>query len=322
MIEFTPYSFGLPDPSNLETSLKHLNLAIGHFDGCHIGHLELFKQAEPPLAVLSFYPRPEVLLKNETDARYLFTRNQKVRALKEVGVEAFYEVSFTRELAEMPAELFARDVLKKIFPKIIYAGSDFKFGKGRAGNLATFTQIDNNLIVKSTDLVQDSHQQKIGSGSLRRIIAEQGRMLEVTKNLGRNFLYEGITTPGKKLGRTIGIPTFNVRPNSEQVIPKTGVYTGYLSFESQPLIFLPPGKHLSVLTPCLINIGRNPTVSKTTAIKIEAHSLNLFSKEDFYDEKIGIYFVERIRDEIKFSNLQELKLQIQKDIDRAKSTLL
>ena len=319
MIQLSKYSYG-----QIGQKIVGTHLAIGHFDGCHQGHIELIKSLPHPPAVASFYPRPSTVLSSQASNQYLFTREQKPRAFKELQIQRFFEIEFDSELAATHAVDFAKQLIDVTNPISIWSGKDFRFGKGRAGDLKLFNDISPAIEIHTVKLFLDEDGKKLGSGSIRSLIADDGLIVKANSQLGRSYLYESYTIPGLRLGRTIGFPTLNVFLNVDQIVPKPGVYAGYISLESHPSIFKNDFKNdfkNEKLLPAAINIGINPTVSNQSKLKMEAHILNNFSAEDYYDKPIGLYFERRIRDERKFDSLDLLKEQLVRDTEMAKNIL-
>ena len=229
-------------------------------------------------------------------------------------MRVFFEIKFDEDLAQLNAEEFVRDFFKKINPGSICAGDDFKFGRGREGDLALFKKIFPELKINSVELLSLKGK-KIGSANIRKLI-EAGEIHEANAHLGRPFLYESVTVSGRKLGRTIGVPTLNLKLNNEQIVPKIGVYFGYVSFAETPAVFNCNREYA-----CVISVGKNPTVSEGDDIKLEAHLLTPFAAQEFYDQKASLYFCQYLREEKKFPSLEALKRQIDIDIAQARALI-
>lgn len=307
-------------------------ITIGNFDGCHRGHRELIAETllvarrlrdDKPIA-LTFNPRPEAFFKTLDHELLLTTITQKQRAFSELGLQGFQCLDFNQDMAAMTAEVFLEKVLLQQFNcRHLVIGEDFHFGKNRVGNAAWLTKhTDPQSLGLSVVKTYQFNGGKIGSSSIRQLICEQGDLTTALDMLGRPYLLEGVVKQGQQLGRTIGFPTINLG-NINQIIPKPGVYAGYLWLES------PENKTPTIMTcdqtacPAVFNIGYKPTVTPLTSLEhshsVEGHVLGkhsvlqALSKQDSYGLSAGFYFCNRLRDEQKFASLEDLKTQIAKD---------
>lgn len=315
-------------------------LTIGNFDGCHLGHQDLLTKAlsisqhlpSLPTIAISFAPRPEAFFKKLPMELLLTTVSQKSRIFREFGMSRFECLTFDASLAELSANDFCSKILVDTYKcKHLIIGEDFCFGKNREGNVLWLKQKASShhfqLHIVPTRMIQEK---KISSSAIRLLLAEHGDAQSVLKMLGRPYLVEGTLVKGAQLGRKIGFPTLNLK-NNDQVLPRPGVYAGYFWVD----LARQNSKHPSLLTidrdaaPAVINIGFRPTVSSNQTLTVEAHLLPESSKEisvalshteGFYDANAGIYFLQRIREEKKFSDINELKQQISLDVQTAQET--
>lgn len=325
-----------PLGSNIDSfdlSLKGYSaISIGNFDGCHLGHQKLMlKIMEKPThideiaTVMTFSPHPSLFFKKKKSNSFLFTEKQKIRAFREFGVQRVINIEFDKNFTNINHDKFYDHLLlKTLLAKTIVIGSDFRFGLNRKGDseyLKTRANGSNcpEVIIIPPEKLSGT---AISSSRIRKALESDNTIESVTSMLGRPYLLEGEIIPGKKLGRTIGVPTANLG-NIEQLVPKKGVYYGYIWIgerdsslgSSMPPIYSMPIQKI----PAVINIGTNPTFNPDESqIKVEAHGLNGNWAEDSYGKPMGIYFLGRIRDELRFAGKEELKSQITKDIEYAK----
>ncbi len=305
-------------------------LTIGNFDGCHLGHQALISRTlqvahtsldETP-AALTFSPRPEAFFKGISKEALLMTMGQKQRALAELGILEFHCLDFDKQLASMSAKDFLdKVILKRFHGRHLVIGEDFHFGQNRVGHAAWLLQhTDPKKFGVSVVKTYQVKNQKIGSSLIRSLLGMYGDVATAQEMLGRPYLLEGVITKGQQLGRTIGFPTINLQ-TTDQLIPKPGVYAGYLWLES------PTQGTPTILTRdptarrAVFNIGYKPTVAANAGaqISVEGHILEehpvlkTLAHKETYGLKAGFYMCHRLRDEQKFSSLEELKKQINKD---------
>ena len=282
-------------------------VAVGNFDGVHLGHKALLgslvaegKRLGVPCAVVSFDP-----LDNPKNAPLLATQNQKMRLLKEIGVDFVVSLSYS-ELRNVTARDFVLEFLYgTLSVKSIVCGYDFRFGKDRAGDVALIKQLlPNEVAVITPDIVKINGNTV--SSTLIRSLLSSGDIKTANMLLGREFSFEAEVVHGAKLGRNLGFPTINqIYPASLAKLPY-GVYATRTVFED--------GKAYNSVS----NFGVKPTVNGTDPI-LETHLLGFDG--DCYGKILTVYFVDFIRKEQKFSSLDELKQQIERDKITALSIL-
>ena len=285
-------------------------ITIGNFDGMHKGHVKLInetvsyaKEKGLQSLVLTFSPHPRVILRGEK-VPHIFSSTEKAKALQEMGVDIFIEYPFDKEFANYSPKEFLQEILhNKLNASAIVVGENYHFGKHGTGDINMLQGFAKNhnidLLVKQLQLQEGA---TINSTSIRKAIQE-GNISLANKMLGRAFYIDGIVLSGEQRGRQIGFPTANLIPHPTKVLPKNGVYITSTHVDG------------GAAQPSITNIGIKPTFDGE-AITIETHVLDFSA--DIYSKTIGINFLDRIRDEQKFSGLDELKENIKKDSDIAR----
>jgi len=284
-------------------------LTIGNFDGIHLGHRAIFaevlKEARRigrKAIVMTFDPHPKMMLHPERRPFYLLTTlDEKIKLLDEVGIDAVVLIPFTLEFAETTAEQFITEILwRRLRIRKIFIGHDYTFGKGKQGNEEYLTEFGKKLGF-AVDVVNAVTVGDIVASSTRiRNAVMEGDVRTAAALLGRPYNLGGGVIEGKRRGTTLGFPTANVLPNKE-LIPPRGVYAVFGEYEKK--------RYRGVL-----NIGYNPTFSDER-LSIEVHLLDF--SQDIYSKDLEIFFIERIRDEVKFSGPDALVAQIRRDVEQA-----
>lgn len=301
-------------------------VTIGNFDGCHLGHqklieltLDLAKQQSSFGMALSFDPHPKYFFNPGLAPTQLFTMNQKIRAFAEMGLDRLLIQSFDEEFRVISASDFYHSYLRKALKaKGIVIGHNFYFGKAREGSpesLRTMAAADGVIL----QLAEPSCYQEgpISSTRIRNTLTETGNVSEVWSMLGRPYCLEGRCHSGQKIGRKLGFPTINLG-QVEQATPRNGVYAALVWLEgisegsSAPLM----RPNLDRLLPAVVNIGHRPTLQNDQSVVVEAHLLSGHPNlpQDLEQRPVAVYFSQRLRDELKFANADELKAQIEQDI--------
>ncbi len=297
------------------TRLDELNinektaLAMGKFDGIHLGHKKLLnmildqKQDGLKATVFTFEPSPEEFFVGHT-VRQLFTREEKRRAFEKMGVDILVEFPLTADTAATPPEDFVRTILvEDLKAEYIAAGTDVSFGdKGRGDqyllrNMSKELGFELHLIDK---VMLDG--QEVSSTRVRNVVAD-GDMPMAKRLLGDDYSVSGIVEHGAHLGTTIGVPTVNVLPPDNKLLPPFGVYKSAVMVE---------GKLFGGMT----NIGRKPTVSDSGRVGVETYIYDF--DEDVYGKFIEVRLLEFMRPEMKFEGVEQLKAQIHSDIEAAR----
>jgi len=300
----------------IEKPYNNAVITIGNFDGVHIGHQALFHEViekadaiDGTSIVMTFEPHPVRVLKQNGHPPLITLYEQKVELIESSGIDVLICIPFTLEFAAISAEEFVKDILlTRIGMKAIVVGEDYTFGKNRKGDIKLLQTYAKNygfeVIVADWILALNKSPDRISSTRTRELVIE-GRVAESQKLLGRYYQIRGVVTTGRNRGgRLLGFPTANIILHDE-LCPKTGVYAVTVEFGSKT--------HKGVA-----NIGYSPTFDDHV-FSVEVHLLDF--NENIYDRKIRVNFIQRIRDEKKFSNISELSDQIKKDIVKARKIL-
>lgn len=289
-------------------------VTIGNFDGCHRGHRLLLDAATRLAAthsqhsvVISFADAAQPA------AAQLFTPAQKLRSFAALGMHTCLLHKFDRSLTDISHEDFLHDrLLQRLQMQHLVVGVDFRFGHQRRGSVDWLKkQRGFNL----TTIAPLQHRgQRISSSAVRQLLSE-GDVTTAAAMLGRAYMLEGKVQRGAQRGRELGIPTANLG-NIAQLLPRHGVYAAWAVVESEcsPLT-LPAAARLSV-----VNIGMRPTVSDDKQCTVEVHVIEQ-NMGNLYDKDMAVFFVQRLRDEQKFADVEALRAQIDVDIRQAQQVL-
>ena len=299
-------------PENLSPLDGSTVVTLGNFDGVHLGHRELFRQAVKRArqftvrsVVYTFEPHPLKLLAPERAPKLLNTSAEKERLISASHIDVMIRAPFTREVASQTAEEFVRSKLVALLKvEYLVVGYDYAFGRGREGN-ADFLCAQGKKYGFGVDVLQPigTDGQPYSSTRIRQMI-EDGDVRGVVALLGRHYTFEGTVIPGDQRGRTLGFPTANLRTEKEQ-LPGPGVYAVKVRHRAQ--------EYAGV-----VNIGDRPTFGAGEST-IEVHLLDYSG--DLYGEILRLYFVERLRGERSFSGPEELKAAISQDVLRSRQQL-
>lgn len=279
---------------------------IGNFDGVHLGHQQFLRTvrdeaiaAKAKFVVVTFVPHPSFVLKNQ-HSFLLNTYEDRRVFLESLGVDFLYEIDFNRDFSTLkPGDfldkyLFSHKGIKKVF-----LGHDFAFGANKSGDFHFVEEYCRQKNVALTIQNEYKFNNKNVSSSVIRNLITSGDLADVPKLLGREFTITGRVIKGAGRGKQIGFPTANLGYEKECLVPANGVYITKTFFKEM--------MYYSVT-----NVGKNPTFNTGNEIHLETHLLDF--NVDIYGEKISVSFVEKLRDEKKFSSVNELIQQIKADV--------
>lgn len=283
-------------------------VALGNFDGVHLGHkriLDFVTQKAGELGLLSFVltfsPHPENIL-GKRQIKMIQTLEQRLEEIARFGIHASLVVPFDKKFSNLtPCEFIQKIVVDLLKAKVVVVGENFRFGKGRRGDIALFQKFAPRFNIQVFSLLAVTMNTRKVSSSLIRKFLQEGQIEQANTFLGRPYAIDGKVIKGKSMGKIIGFPTANIRTENE--IAPLGVFITRVRVGSK-------------VRPSLTNIGRCPTF-KQQETNIESYILDF--SENLYGKKIRIHFLKKIREEIKFSTAEDLSWQIQKDIEKAKS---
>lgn len=289
-------------------SIPNPVLTIGTFDGVHVGHQKILQQVKKEAekiggesVLFTFFPHPRMVLYPESHGlKLLQTQEEKMAKLARVGVENCIVYPFTFDFSRLSAIEFVRDILvNKLQIKKLVIGYDHQFGKNREGNIEFLKEICEVYGFEVIEIpAQDIDAVNVSSTKIRKAILN-GDIARANEYLGERFELTGTIVHGQAIGKTIGFPTANIQVNSElKLIPGNGVYAVAVSLKDSDYIGM-------------LNIGNRPTVNDSADRTIEVHILD-FSGE-IYAEEITVKFIDKLRDEKQFKDLQELQNQLKED---------
>ena len=294
---------------NRSKNTKNTIVAVGNFDGLHLGHQKVLLQAKKKakkhnldFGVVTFEPVPVMFFNKNIINHRINNFNQKIADLRKLKVNFVNIIKFNKKFSNLnPNEFIKKILVNKLKAKFIFISKNFKFGKNREGNINTLKQKENFYSYESIITTPLKKKNKILSSSIIRHEISKGNISKANKYLGRPWSIEGTVVKGKKRGRKIGFPTCNINIK-DYILPRLGVYAVNVKFGK---------KHKKGIA----NIGYRPTF-KGKKILLEVNIFGL--KQNLYKKTLKVSFVKFIRKEKKFKNINELKIQIKKDIKIAK----
>lgn len=294
------------------TPQKGMLLTIGVFDGVHLGHKyllsELVEQARLKnliSGVVTFKQHPQRLLKPQSSLPFLTNLPQKIKLLKNEGVEAIITLSFTLELAQTGAHQFVSLLQKYLRMRGLVLGPDFSLGRNKEGNVAVLRALGQSMNFSLTVVPEITINGEVVSSTAIRNTLSRGNMRKVHDMLGRYFSLEGRVISGTGRGAELGFPTANLDIDPERALPADGIYATWTYIENQ--------RYQSVT-----NIGKRPTFGESEQT-VEVYILNF--QGNLYRHELKIDIIERLRREQRFDTIEELKKQIEEDIKQARAIL-
>lgn len=298
-------------------------ITIGNFDGVHKGHQSLMQelnttarelQCKPVL--VTFSPHTLMVVRPDIDLYNLTTLKEKLALAKLYGsIADSIVINFTPEVAALSPEQFLDSLCTHFTIKGLVVGANFSFGHNRQGNVAFLERYgqQHDILVRTIPLEEAEHT-RISSTRIRSLVSE-GNVAEAQKLLGHPVTLSGIVMHGDQRGRLLGFPTANLKPDPHKLVPAHGVYAVRVSMGNTPAS---NPAHISPVYNGAANIGVRPTFNGTERI-VEAHLLDVHP--DLYDQYITVEFIDRIRNEQRFSGIDALKAQIAADVQQARQIL-
>ena len=294
---------------NLEKKYYRSVIAIGNFDGIHMGHQKVINEAKKkakknnlPFGIMTFEPVPVMFFNAKIKNHRLNSLNQKKNQLKKFKLDFLNIVKFNKKFSSLTAEQFIKKIIsKKNKCKFLYVSKNFRFGFKRRGTVKTIKKYEKTYDYKILITKPYNKNKKIISSTLIRKLIASGKIQEANKLLNREWSIEGKVIKGQKRGRKIGFPTCNVKLN-DYIVPRLGVYAVRVKGSK----FNKKG---------IANIGYRPTFNgKNLLLETNIFGIN----KNLYNKEISISFTKFIRPERKFKDLEHLKKQITIDIKKAK----
>ena len=280
----------LPD---VEPGSGPRRVAIGTFDGVHLGHREVIRGAD---TVLTFDPHPLAVIHPEATPKLISTSAVKRDLIAGLGVEELVVIPFDKGFSSQTAEEFVTDVLiDRLGAETVSVGENFRFGRGAKGT-AEFLREHDGFETRVVPLVEAAGE-TISSSHIRGLVAA-GEVGPAAEFLGGPFLFEGEVVPGDRRGRELGMPTANLVPDERFVVPGHGVYAAWAHGY-----------------PAAVNVGVRPTFETGRGLLVEAHLIGFDG--DLYGQEIDVALTTRLRDERRFESLDDLKAQLAMDIRQA-----
>ena len=282
----------LPDAGRADAPRR---VAIGTFDGVHLGHREVIRGND---TVLTFDPHPMSVIRPEATPKLVMPFAIKRDLIAGLGVDELVVIPFDRDFASRSAEEFVEEeLIGRLGAESVSVGENFRFGKGAKGTPEFLAE---HLQTRVVPLVE-AEGETISSSHIRGLVAA-GEVKTAATFLGGPFLLEGEVVPGDKRGRELGMPTANIVPFDTLVTPGHGVYAGWAHGH-----------------PAAINVGVRPTFDTGRGLLVEAYLLDF--EGDLYGETLRIAFVERMRGEKRFESVDALVAQMQRDVEQARALL-
>ncbi|MBO41703.1 MAG: riboflavin biosynthesis protein RibF [Pelagibacteraceae bacterium] len=302
--------------NNFKISNIHKNsiLLVGNFDGLHIGHQKLFNLAKKykknfklKIGLVTFEPIPKMYFNSKLTNFRISSISQKIKILEKFGLDFLITKKFDKKFSNMKSHSFIKEVLyKKLNAKYIFVSNNFRFGNKREGNVNQLINNEKNYNYKIIKPQPLKLKNKIISSTLIRKLLSNGKIEFVNKLLNRNWSIDGKVEKGRQLGKKIGFPTCNI-DIKDYVLAKPGVYAVKIYRKN---------KNFSLKG--IANLGYRPTFNQKK-ILLEVHIFNFH--ENLYNKYLTIEFINFIRKEKKFKNINQLKKQINLDLKIAKKKL-
>ncbi len=298
---------------NIKKIHKGSIILIGNFDGLHLGHQKLFQLAQSykkkynlKIGVVNFDPMPKMFFNKKLKNFRLSNINQKIKLLSNLKVDFVITKKFDKKFSKIKALNFITQILyRKLSSKFIFVSNNFRFGNKREGNvnlLKKYGKLLNYKVVKPEPLIKSK---KIVSSSLIRNLLENGFLNQANNLLNRNWTIQGVVQKGRQVGKKIGFPTCNI-DIKDYVLAKPGVYVVKVLSKNRV-------KYLRGIA----NLGYRPTF-KQKKILLEVHLFNFSG--NLYNKLLSVEFLKFIRKEKKFKNVNQLRVQIKKDLKIARKT--
>lgn len=285
-------------------------VAIGNFDGVHLGHQRVLTEAmtlsESPLVVITFWPHPMSVLRPDKAPKLLGDLTTRIELLRSIGAHEVRVVNFTEAVADLsPSEFVDRFVLP-LEPSRVVVGENFRFGKRAAGDVAELARLGEGHFEVVPLALESVNDIVTCSTSIRASLAD-GDVAEAAQHLGRPFRIRGVVQMGDQRGRELGYPTANLAVPGDMAVPADGVYAGWLTATD------------GIRLPAAISVGSNPTFDGVDR-RVESYVLDRTDLE-LYGEEIQVEFIDRLRRQVKFDGIDDLIIQMHRDVEHCREVL-
>jgi len=295
---------------NLEKKFQNSAIAIGNFDGFHLGHQRVIKKGKQiakrnnlKFGLMVFQPLPVMFFNKRLKNYRIDSLEQKIASSKKYGINFLIIKKFDKKFSNINSEDFIKKILyKKLKTKLIFISKNFRFGKNRTGDIKLLKTKEKFFNYKTNTIPPLNKKGLTISSTLIRKNIKKGKINYANKLLGRFWAIEGVVKRGERRGRKIGFPTCNLDLKN-YITPKPGVYSSKVIVDKK------------IKKKGIVNIGYRPTFGKNR-LMLEVHIFGL--KKNLYDKRIKVMLIKFIRKEKKFKNIVQLKKQIKKDIREAK----
>lgn len=298
--------------NNGDVPFKNTVIALGNFDGLHKAHMAIMNKCREYASehnmksgVLLFAEHTLKIVANE-NVKIITPEHQKLKLLDEAGLDFAYIRAFDKSFMKLSPEEFIKGLVDRLNVKAVCAGYDYHFGYNAMGNKETLKALGKKYGFETIIVNEIDFDGRAVKSTLIRQLITEGNVSGAAEYLGRPFSIEGTVEKGLRNGTKMGIPTANIGYDEDMILPGNGVYAGYT--------YVSDKKYKSV-----INVGNNPTFG-ADKVTIESHILDF--NDDIYGKEIRVEFIEYMRGDIKFNNIDELKKQINADIERARKDLI
>lgn len=294
---------------NTNFEYKNSAVTLGKFDGLHLGHRQLieqiisYKKSGLTAVMFSIIPQPSNMF-SDKEFEQIYTEEEKCSILKHIGIDVLISYPFTEETRRMEPEDFIKVILvDKLDAKIIVIGSDYRFGNNRRGDVDLLKQYEKKYGYQVISYEKSKYNNQIISSSVIRNAIRDGKIELVNDMLGKPYSIRGEVVHGRKLGRTIGMPTTNLIPPSTKLLPPCGVYASKTLLDG-------------IWYPGVTNIGYKPTVGGEEYIGIETYIFHI--DRNLYGEIIEVELYDYVRPEMRFGSIEELVQRMGEDVKLAK----
>lgn len=296
--------------SNYTAKDKPIFLALGNFDGVHQGHQKLLREVvstakknDGLATAFIFDPHPSKVINPDKSPKIICTVERQAELLQEIGLDLLIYNSFNKEISKwLPEEFVEKIIISKLNAKHIFVGFNYSFGYKGQGDPELLIKLGEKYGFKVSVISPVEVDGKVVSSTLIRELIEAGDIKNAQKLLGYNPMLEGTVIQGEQRGSKIGFPTANLHVGADMLIPGKGVYAAKALYKDK-------------IYNCVVNIGSKPTFHEEHPVSVEAHIMDFH--EEIYGETLRLFFIDKIRDEKKFSSVEELVKQISQDRDLA-----